>query len=286
MSLTSKAMLAKVSCSIIGQKKKDEHATFASNQHLQTSENAGHYQKTRISRENIIDVIRPRDAAMNLHRRMTTPFTSDHWGLISADLVMEYSKEMGIFKIQFEDAVVDVVNRWDAIVADEQKRLGPIFRADEYPDKSIVAEEFSFSHELKPVPDEGHIVVDLESEVLDDLRENLRKQNEKNLKRSVTDMWNRLFEPVNNMAEICLNDKKVFGSLLEKVEDIVDIIPSLNIIDDPHIADMADEIKNKLLVHTTGQIRDDKILKHKLGKDADDLAKNIRGFMDNLPKVS
>lgn len=285
MSLTSKAMLAKVHCSIIGQKKKDIEATDKSNSYLQTSANAGHYQKTRISRENIIDVIRARDAATKLHRKMTTPFTSDGWGLISADLVMDYSKEMGGFKTQFEAAVVDVVNRWDAIVAFEQKKLGPIFKRSEYPDKSQVADYFGFDHELKPVPDEGHIVIDLEAEVLHDLRKKLRKKNEENLKRSITDMWHRLFEPVNNMADICLNDKKVFGSLIEKIEEIVTIIPSLNIIDDPNIKSMADEIKNRLLIHTTGQIRDDRQLKQKIGKEADDLAQKVKGFMDNLPRI-
>ena len=284
MSLTSKAMLAKIHCSIIGQKKKDTDATAKSNLHLQTSENAGHYQKTRISRENIIDVIRARDSAKKLHRKMTTPFTSDDWGIISADLVMEYSKNMGIFKVQFESAVADVVNRWASIVAFEKQKLGPIFKVEEYPDRASVENFFSFDHQLKPIPDEGHIVLELESEVLDDLREKLRKQNEENLKRSVTDMWHRLFEPVNNMADICLNDKKVFGSLIDKIDEIVAIIPSLNIIDDPDISNMADEIKNRLLVHTTGQIRDDKQLKKKIGQDADDLAQKVKGFIDNIPQ--
>ena len=217
---------------------------------------------------------------------MTTPFTSDNWGLISADLVIDYGRQMGDFKSQFNSAVMDVVNRWDAIVAFEQKRLGPIFKASEYPPKDRVEEFFSFEHELKPVPDEGHIILDLESEVLDDLRQSLKEQNEKNLKRSVTDMWERLFKPVNKMAEICLNDKKVFSSVIDNLEDIVSIIPALNIIDDPNISDMADEIKNRLLVHTTGQIRDDKRLKKDLGKEADDIAKKIKALTGSLPRVN
>ena len=283
ISLTSKAMLAKVSCSIIGMRKKDDSATEKANTHLQTSPNAGMYQKCRISRENIIDVIRARDKATKLHRRMTTPFTSDNWGLISADLVMDYGRQMANFKQEFESGVADVVNRWLAIIAFEKKRLGPLFNYSEYPLASEVNEYFAFEHSLKPVPDEGHVILDLETEVLNEIKASLRKENHKNLERSMRDMWTRLLEPVSNMADICSNDKKVFKSLISKLEDIVDIMPALNIVNDPGLIDIGFEIRQKLLLHTTGQIKDDKNLKKKLGKEAEYLANKVRGYMDNVP---
>lgn len=279
-------MLAKVSCSIIGMRKKDDSATITANDALNTSQQAGMYQKCRISRQNIIDVIRARDKATKLHRSMTTPFTSDGWGLISADLVMDYSRQMANFKQEFEASVADVVNRWVAILAFEKSRLGPLYVPEEYPSQNEVADQFAFYHRLKPVPDENHVIIDLETEVLDEIKTQLRKENDENLERSINAMWKRLFEPVSNMADICSNDKKVFGSLITKLEDIVDIMPSLNIINDAALNDIASEIKFKLLGHTTGQIKDDKKLKKQLGKEAEDLAKKVRGFMDNVPKIT
>jgi hypothetical protein len=271
---------------MIGQRAKDVDATSTSIVALNTSAEAGHFTKIKINRDNIIDVIRARDKATKLHRTLTTPFTADRWRLIDASLINDYSKEMSAYKAQFYDAVADVVNRWDTIVISEKNRLGPIFKAHEYPNKNEVENEFEFYHKLKPVPDEGHIVVDLEIEVLNDLKADLRKENADNLKRSVKDIWHRLFEPVNNMANICLNDKKIFGTLIDKLQDIVTIIPALNIIDDPDIAETADEIKNRLLVHTTGQLRDDKQLKKHVGKEADDLAQKIRSFTDSIPSIN
>jgi hypothetical protein len=283
MSLTEKAMLAKISCSIIGQKKKDDIATTKANNALNTSQQAGMYMKCKISRENIIDVLRARDKATALHRKMTTPFTSDGWGLISADLVIEYGRHMSNFKIEFEAAVGDFVRRWVAVVAFESNRLGPLFNQNEYPSQGVVADEFLFYHRLKPVPDEGHIILDLEAEDLEEIKSQLKKENDENLKRSMKDMWNRLFDPVANMADICSNDKKVFGSLITKLEDIVDILPTLNIIHDADLNVMAQEIKYKLLGHTVGQIKDDKKLKKKLGKEAEDLADKVRNFMGSVP---
>ena len=285
-SLTTKAMLAKIECSIIGMRKKDAFATITANNALQTSQAAGMYQKCRISRENIIDAIRARDKATALHRKMTTPFTSDNWRLIGAELVMDYGRQMGNIKHEFESAVVDIVNRWHAIIAFEKNRLGPIFIDSEYPMQSEVAEQFAFAHHLKPIPDEGHIVVDLETEVLDEIKAAMRKENNENLRRSMKDLWKRLFDPVSNMADICGNDKKVFKSLIGKIEDIVDIMPSLNILNDPNLNDLTDEVKKKLTVFTVGQIKDDKILKKTLGKEAEVLANKVRNYIDGVPKTT
>lgn len=277
--LTKKAMLAKVSFSIIGMRKKDTTATTKANNFLQTSQASGMYQKCRISRNNIIEVIRAKEKASALHRKLTTPFTKDGWGLIAADLVMGYSTDMGHYKQEFYAAVSDVHNRWPAIVADEQKRLGPLFNQNEYPPQNKVKDFFSFEHELKVVPDEGHVILDLENEFIEEIKSDIRKKNQENMRRSIKDMWQRLFKPVANMADICSNDKRVYGTLIEKIEDIVDILPALNIINDADLNDMSNEIKSKLLGHTIGQIRDDKQLKRDMGAQADAIAAKMRGYM-------
>jgi hypothetical protein len=279
MSLTEKAMIAKLSFSIIGQRKKDQIATNKSNQALGTSDAAGLYQKIKISRENIIDAIRIRDSALKYHRKMTTPFTADNWNLIGSEKILEYSKEIADYKTKFKLAVDDIQNRWPAIVAFEEKRLDPIFIADEYPSQNEVSNFFSFYHKLKPIVDPSHVVIKLEAEVLEEIKEELRKEAVENTRRSLKDMWNRLFDPVANMADICSNDKKIFGSLIENVKEIVDILPDLNIINDTDLNNMAREVKFKLLSHTAGQLRDDKDLKRRIGAEAQAVADKMEGYM-------
>ncbi len=282
-SLVSKAMIAKISFSMIGMRKKDNVATNRANNLLQTSQAAGMYQKCRISRKNIIDVIRVKDQISRLHRNSTTPFTKDGWGLIAADLVMGYSTQMSDYKQQFYLAADDVQNRWPAIVADEQQRLGPLFNANEYPPQNKVKNYFRFTHELKPITDVesafDHLVLSVEKEVIEDLKHEMRKEREKSIERSQKDMWDRLFEPVEKMADICLNDKKVFKSVITNLEHIIDIMPQLNIVDNTDLTNMADEIKAKLLSHTVGQIRDDKHLKKSLGTEAEQLVGKMKHYM-------
>jgi hypothetical protein len=285
MSLTEKAMLAKLSFSIVGMRKKDIVATTKVNNLLFTSPTAGMYQKCRIERKDILDVIHAKDRASALHRKMTTPFTRDGWNLISSDTLIEYGKDMSIFKQQFFNAVADVQRRWPAIVASQQQRLGPIFNQNEYPTQAELNDEFDFEHELRPVPSEGHVILDLEAEALNEIKEMIRKENEDNTKRSMKDMWERLLKPVANMADICSNDKKIFGSLIDKIESIVDILPRLNIINDVDLNNMADEIRSKLLGHTVGQLRDDKYLKRTLGAEAEVISGKMKGYMDNTSTI-
>jgi hypothetical protein len=91
------------------------------------------------------------------------------------------------------------------------------------------------------------------------------------------DTWMKLLEPVRTMADICGNDKKVFKSVIANLESVVEIVPSLNLVDDKRLTDIVEDIKNNLLGVTVGQIRDDKKLKEDLGIEAS----KISDIMDN-----
>jgi hypothetical protein len=179
MSLTKKAMVARLDFSIIGMKRKDQSATIKSNNALQTTQEAGHYQKCRVSSKNIKDVLDAKSRAMQVHKEYTTPFTNDRWRLIGAEFTMAYSQEMSDLKQEFYMAVDDVVNRWPAIVADEKNRLGPLFNQNEYPTQAEVRGEFEFNHQLKPVLDVttclDHLALTIEEQVLEEIKENLQK---------------------------------------------------------------------------------------------------------------
>jgi len=142
-----------------------------------------------------------------------------------------------------------------------------------------VPDHFFFDHEMRPVPSEGHIIIDIEAETLQEIKDKFVKDEEAHLQKAMLDTWCKLLEPVRTMADICGNDKKIFQSVIANLESVVQIVPTLNLVDDERLTDMVDDIKNNLLGVTTGQIRNDKQLKEDLGKQATKIADKMDTYM-------
>ena len=95
------------------------------------------------------------------------------------------------------------------------------------------------------------------------------------MKDSKLELWRRLITPIENMAKICNEDKKVFKSLTTNLEKELDILADLNVTNDIDLTNALDEVRKTLTGFTPGQIRDDKKLKRDLGTKATALTSKI-----------
>jgi hypothetical protein len=186
---------------------------------------------------------------------------------------------MAIHKTNFEQAVQDLVVRWPAVVAAAQQRLvGSLFNPMDYPAQADVAGCYSIEFILTPIPDKSHIVLDLEQELVEDLKTQLEAQNAEALQVAMADVWRRLYEPVKTMSEVFSQDKKVFASVVENINNIVDLLPALNLTGDIQMTEMAHEIKSRLLQHPVEQIKEDATLKAHLATEAQTLLEKLDSY--------
>lgn len=278
-SLQHMAMISTLHISMIGISSKDVSATEKANTYLRTSDAAGYYSKCKINRDDIRPILNAAQAARNYRRRVTRPWGQNDTRLLPSFDVIEFTDKMNDLKSQYEDAVYGVQARWPTIINDQMARLGPLFNIDEYPVQHEVIDCFGFMSELLPVPDGSHIVLDLEKTMIEKLRRQLDEQNQKRLEKSMAEMWQRLYDPVANMAKICSEDKAVYNSLIENIEDAVQVLQRLNITNDQNFNDMIAEINRELVGFTPIQIRKNKKLKEALGTAATDISAKLEVIM-------
>lgn len=293
MSLTKKAMLVTLNISIIGRQMVDKRATKDANIFLNTTQEAGRYTKCKIHDDDIRTILQKADSARKKHKFITRPWDEKKIRILPAVLIMDYIKEMGICKQDFENEIIDIQNNWLGIVLKQRQRLKDgLFDINDYPDISKeyngqyrvnpdidLSKYFRFKHDMYPMPDKDHLVLDLEKETLDELKTQMEKDTEQKLKESRTDLIKRLYAPVANMADILGNDKRIYKTLIPNIEEQIDLLPKLNIEDDPHINQLAAEIRNKLTGYTTGQLKEDDSLKEHMRHDSEEIKAKIETFL-------
>jgi hypothetical protein len=273
------AMISTLNISMIGISGKDETATQQANISLNTNQNAGYYSKCKVNRDDIRLILTIANDARRYRRNLTRPWGQGDTRLLPSTEVLDYTSNMSKFQFRFEQEVVEIQRNWPSIMHEQKVRLGPLFDPDEYPAQHEVPNCFGFRQELLPVPEGSHFVLDLEKRVLDQLRERLDTENKKRMQDSMKEMWQRLYEPVANMAYICGEDKSVHKSLVANVENAIAILKRLNITNDQDFADMIELAELRLVGWTTNQIRKNKDLKAKLGEEAKDISAKLEVIM-------
>jgi hypothetical protein len=301
MSLTEKTMVAYLKIEMLGMSGKDRRLTRAINADLNTSQDAGFYQKCKIDRASLHQIIRTAETARRVQKKLTRPFGDDGGRLIPSTRIKEYTNEMRGAKQDFESAVHDLEARWPAVIAKQYQRLSSsktvMFVPADYPfvksdanggyviDPYVdLTPHYQFKWKLKPTPSQNHIVIDLEAETIAEIKADLKKQETINLAESNKDLWKRILDPVKNMADICGNDKKVFKSLIVNIEEEIDILRDLNVTNDIDMTNALDDVKAQLTGYTPGQIRDDKKLKTDLGHKAQQLSDTLDKYVGTPPK--
>lgn len=300
--------MAYLKIKLLGMERNDHMLTGKVNKHLQTNVDAGVYRKCRLNRKDIGLIIKAAEGAREVHRDLTRPWGEDGWRMLPSTRVMEYTAEMRQGKAKFEKAILDIQRRWPAIIAKQEQRLGPLFRFGDYPfvysnpnyttpiapvasntnaplpyivdSNPNLSKHYLYDYKMRPTPDTGHFILDLEQEIIDELKDQLTDENQKNMEASKLDLWRRLFEPVKNMADICSNDKKVFKTLTTNIEKQIDILKDLNVTNDVDLKTMLKEVRDHLTGFSVGQIRDNKRLKNELGDKAQKLSAKMAGYMD------
>jgi hypothetical protein len=278
MSITNKTVLVTLKIEMLGIEERDKKLSTDVNLNYLNIADAGFYYKCKIDKRHFKPVRAAAHAARVYHRSVTVPW-DDNCRLLAASKVLEYTNKMSNFKIGFENAINDLKMTWPAMILDEQRRLGPkLFNPGDYPHETDLEKFFSFSHDIKPVPDKIHLVLDIETSVVEDLKNRLDKENDIRTDNAKRDMYARLLTPVSHMADICANDKKVFDTMIKDVIDVTVLLTELSAasLGDAELNDKLSTVKSKLAGYTPGQIRRDPRLKERLGAEAAIIANELQ----------
>jgi hypothetical protein len=287
-SLASRAVVARLSIKLMGLTERDERASKKVNdEFLHVRQDAGHYQKVRLDRKDIAELLSVVEKSRGYYREQTRPFGDDGVRLLPVTKVFEYTKEMGNLKRNFEEALDFTQKNWEAIIQKQADRLEHLFDPKKYPTAEAIKKKFRMEWSILPVPDwtaqndTSHVLLQIDEDLANDIREQVKEDQMRVLYESQDALWNRLLKVVNHVAVKYANpDTQVYRSSLVNIEKTMDIVKDLNFTDDPDIEAICREIDDTLLGWTALQVRKDPDLKLRLARRAEAICDKIKARME------
>jgi len=286
--LSEKAMLVQLSISYWTARKLDREVTERANEDFQAQSDAGRYNKLMLGKQRLQGIQQAVTAARICHYRMTLPWNNEGTRILPSAMFWDYSEQMRKCADQFQAAKAELVANYPAYVAESRKRLGRMFRPEEYPAAGEIGGKFQFSVMTFPLPEAGDFRVDLGDEQVDRIRKEIEQSIKETVGRGTKELWARLHECVAHMAERLGDSEAIFrDSLVENLAELVALLPKLNLADDPELKQMQEHIEKKLLQHTANDLRENKAARRDTAQAAKNMAEKMAGYagipLDNQP---
>ncbi len=279
--ITEKAMLVSLSISQWSARKHDKHVSREVNAQYGSNQDAGRFNKALATKEALKDIQAAVSAARAFHLEQTLPWGENGERLLPSRNYSDYSQQVRGFKEDFEQAVEKFITNYPEVIFEARSILGGLFNREDYPEPSEVRDKFAFRTVIGPIPQAQDFRVSLAADEVSAIQEEIEQRLVQSNAAATADLWKRLYEVVGHMVERLSDPDAIFrDSLIGNMVRLTELLPKLNLYDDPQLEAMRRRIETGLCSYAPGDLRKDKQARKQAASEASDVLAAMSGYME------
>lgn len=279
--LTEKAMLVTIEIKNSKFTRTDRHISEEVEEAKHAKRGVGKYTKNLFARGQIGPINKHMAQVRDSLKELTLPWSKGQYLLPSKNFY-KFTERVRNAKARTEELKGELRDNLLAYIDDQRENMGSLFNYMLYPSAHDIDTAYGVYVDITPMPDAGDWRLDIENEALEELKLEMQTKADDRLKSAMTAAWERLFIRITTMREkLDLEDlpTKSANSMLNNLIKLVELLPGLNITNDPDLAKLTKEVEEKLLVHDPKALQDSKELRQKVATDAQDVLDKMSLFM-------
>lgn len=284
--LTERAMVMNLSISRWLGQRLDREASQRVTEQAGANADAARVNKHIVPKEALAPIQTAANAVRDHFITNTLPWRDNGDRLMTRQLYTKFIEQHEKLTAEFNAAVETFLSvDYPKAKAQAEFRMGSLFNPDDYPSVSELRYRFRVTLDFEPLTTTNDFRVQIDQQHVDKVKAAMEDAAMRRVQTAQADVWRRLLERVGRYQErlsSTTDDGKpaVFrDSLIDNLEELVEMIPGLNILDDPNIEQIRQEILSKLSGHTAKDIRKDADLREELAGDAKMIFEQMQGFV-------
>jgi hypothetical protein len=209
----------------------------------------------------------------------TVPWAGDNQRIIRVEAYMDFAERMGADMREWRDLVEEFFRVYPEAKTEARRYLNGIYKEEDYPDVSELRHKFQIGMSYMPVPDAGHLVVDLSDEILADMRKSIEEGTRKALGGAMKEAREKLFELVQKTHERLSDPSAIFrDSLVSNALDLCKLLPGMNIDGDPQLDIMRQQLERSICQHNPGTLREDPLVRSQVADEMKSIMDKMSGL--------
>ena len=235
------------------------------------------------------EIDKPERAVKKWLKLHALPWHQDAVYLLPNAFHLEFIRVFNEAKEEWTPAVDDFVKKFPALVK-EAKQKGNFFLKDEYyPSERELKSKFAFEYFLGTVPEGSTLIA------VDSFTETEKKRIQKDMdsktaiatENAVDDLLIRFIKPISHMSKKLKEYKtdpnyeganKFHESVVSNIEEILDVVPVLNVTGNKEIEKICYQIAKNLTHYDAETLRNDDNIRTKVQQSADEVLQKISDY--------
>lgn len=265
--LKKKAIMVDLSISSWSARKTDKTVLKEITDSHGAEEAQGTFSKLLVAKNRLEDIKTIASTSRSFHNDMSLPWIDGGGRLLQAKNYEKYSTYMEDCKTQFEDAVDNFMNQYDAFIDEGRDKLGSIFNEQDYPSKESVKSKFKFSFEFSPVPESDDFRSSISDEFLDEIKARYAQTNFNKIQQAER----QVVEDVVSMAKHAVmrlreqqNGKWFKRSTLDNIINYYEKHPVVDLLNNPDLIQFFIDLQSCVSAYSVEDIRTNVYLNREL----------------------
>lgn len=279
--LTERAMTMNLSIGIWQGYRLDKDASAKVTSNAGASADAARVNKHLIPKEDLAPLVTSSNAIRTHFYANTLPWRDNGDRLMPRKQFLEFIPAHEKLVAEFEAEVGKFLDeRYPIAIERAEFRMGDMFKRDDYPHASELRRKFYAQLDIDAISTAEDFRVQIDQEHTDKIKATMSAAIEQRLAAATGDVWKRMAETVEYFRARMADPKAVFrDTTVTNIGDMLDLIPGLNVMDDPNI-----EMVRGLIAKAFGQvdakdIRKDPAHRAQLASEAQSVMDKMAGFM-------
>lgn len=275
--LSERALLVNIKISQWTGKKYDKKVS----QEIEKEHNAhdaGRFNKTLIAEKGLKDIKAIASQVRSFHYDNTLPWGDNGDRLLPVTNYFEFGNKMRVFTSQFNEAVKVFIRDYDNYKGEAKIRLNGMFQESDYPNIHDMQQKFGIGFDFIAISDLEDFRLEVDQNEVSALKQQMEERIKDQISTATKNIWERMKEAIGHMVDKLSDKDAIFrDSLVTNIQDLIDVLPRLNITEDKEI-DRTIESMRELLVDPD-LLRTNSRTRQKKAKEAKLILDKINDFL-------
>lgn len=279
--LTERAMVMTLSISRWQGHRLDKEASRQVTENNGADADAARVNKHLVPKEVLAPIVTAANIVRDHFYTNTLPWRDNGGRLMTRKLYMAFIETHEKLVGDFNDAVRTFLDdKYPAAIEKAAFRMGALFNRDDYPSVNELRHRFRIGLDIEALATSNDFRVQIDAEHVERVKAQIEEAAMRRVQQAQADVWKRLMEKVSYFADRLGDPDAIFrDSTVGNIEELVELIPGLNVLDDPDIELIRQQVQAKLVGHSAADIRKDTELREELSGEAKAIVDKMAGFM-------
>lgn len=281
MSIVNDCMVVNLQIGLWTGHRFDRDATRRAIMAENATEDAARVNKHLVSKDALKRIVTATNALRSQFYEQTLPWKDNGDRLLTRKMYMTFVQEHAKLKDEFINEVEHFLSVTYPRARDVARvRLGDMFKDSDYPDVAELRHKFYVNLDIDAVTTVNDFRVTLEQDQLDTVRRDMEDALKNRLSRAVGDVWERVAEMLEHFHSKMSTDAVFKSSTVENLHELVEMLPALNVLNDPRLTQIGEDIERAIRGLDATILRKDKAVRAAVADDVKQIMDDMSGFMN------